>query len=114
MTTGHATLNAGEIDAIEPACGGRFAAALYFAAEAHVVPLDALTFLLRAVRAAGAEVGLGVSWTDDRPADRLLIDCRGLAAQSDLHRTLERRPLHGRRDGHRKRGCAAAHRPVGP
>ena len=25
MTTGHATLNAGEIDAIEPACGGRFA-----------------------------------------------------------------------------------------
>ena len=84
MTTGHATLNPGEIDAIEPACGGRFAAALYFAAEAHVVPLDALTFLLRAVRAAGAEVGLGVSWTDDRPADRLLIDCRGLAAQPEL------------------------------
>jgi glycine oxidase len=84
MTTGHATLNAVEIDAIEPACGGRFAAGLHFAAEAHVVPLDAMAFLLRAVRAAGADVGLGVAWADDGRADRLLIDCRGLAAQPEL------------------------------
>jgi glycine oxidase len=84
MTTGHAMLNAEEIDAIEPACGGRFAAGLYFAAEAHVVPLDALAFLLRAVQAAGADIGIGVAWTDDSPGDRLLIDCRGLAAQPEL------------------------------
>jgi glycine oxidase len=83
MTTGHATLNAEEIDAIEPACGGRFTAGLHYAAEAHLVPLDAMAFLLRAVRAAGADVGLGVAWADDGRAE-LLIDCRGLAAQPEL------------------------------
>jgi glycine oxidase len=36
------------------------------------------------VRAAGADVGLGVAWADDGRGDRLLIDCRGLAAQPEL------------------------------
>ena len=64
----------------------RFAAGLHFAAEAHVVPRDAMAFLLRAVQTAGADVGLGVAWADDRRATQ-----QGAKREDPSHQ-LEDRP----------------------
>jgi glycine oxidase len=81
MTTGFATLARAEIDALEPACGGRFASGLHFPTEAHMVPADALNFLLKAARAAGAITRFGSA---AQGGSGLRIDCRGLAAQTEL------------------------------
>jgi glycine oxidase len=83
LTEGFDALDGGQLDALEPGLERRFAAGLFYATEAHVIPLDALQFLLDAARAAGVEVAFGASWTPDSSADRV-IDCRGLAARGEL------------------------------
>ncbi len=81
MTSGSVALTRAEIDALEPACGGRFARGLHFPAEAHIVPAAALGFLLEAARTAGAVARFG---TASPRGGGLRIDCRGLAAQAEL------------------------------
>jgi glycine oxidase len=81
MTSGSVALTRAEIDALEPACGGRFARGLHFPAEGHIVPAAALGFLLEAARAAGAVARFG---TASLRGSGLRIDCRGLAAQAEL------------------------------
>jgi glycine oxidase len=49
-----------------------------------MVPVDAMRFLLEAVRAAGAEVAFSTSRTGDAGHDETVIDCCGLAARADL------------------------------
>jgi glycine oxidase len=82
LTQGHRLVTAGELAAIEPALASRFHSALYFSDEAHMSTPDALTFLLDAVRASGADVALGTPW--DGTCDGIVIDCRGLAARDEL------------------------------
>ena len=84
MTDGYEKLGAEELNALEPGLEGRFAAGLYYAGEAHMAPLQAMQFLLEAVRAAGAEVAFATEWTSERGREDLLIDCRGLAARAEL------------------------------
>ena len=85
MTQRHHLLDAVALAELEPDLHGRFAAALHFAGEAHVVTPDALAFLLAAIRAAGAEVHTGVEWNEaDGLRSGLVIDCRGMAAREDL------------------------------
>ena len=68
--------------AAEPALVDRFAGGLYYADEGHLSPEPALHFLLEQAQAAGAEFRLGEG---EAPTDAdLVIDCRGLAAKSDL------------------------------
>jgi glycine oxidase len=86
MTEGFEKLDAVAVDALEPGLDGRFAAGLYYPEEAHMAPLPALRFLLDAVRAAGAEVVLGQSWSGERGDNDHIVDCRGLAARADLPR----------------------------
>jgi glycine oxidase len=83
MTSGFETLTSDQIDALEPACGGRFSSGLHFAAEAHMVPSDAMAFLLKAAGEAGAAASFGAAWSGDA-GESLMIDCRGLAAQREL------------------------------
>jgi glycine oxidase len=80
MTSGFVTLTRAEIDALEPACGGRFARGLHFPAEGHIVPAAALGFLLEAACTAGAVARFGTASL----GSGLRIDCRGLAAQAEL------------------------------
>jgi glycine oxidase len=87
MTDGHATLGRVEIDALEPACGGRFASGLHFPEEAHVEPGAAMAFLLAAATAEGVAARFGTPWTPEAATGRqgaIVIDCRGLAAQPEL------------------------------
>lgn len=86
-TERHVSLSAGEISALEPDLGGRFVRALHYPAEAHLVPHEAMAFLLEAAIAAGLERNFGTTGTsfDGEPESQdLLIDCRGLAARDIL------------------------------
>jgi glycine oxidase len=86
MTDGFDRLDAVGVDQLEPGLDGRFAAGLYYRDEAHLEPAPALSFLLDAVRAAGAEVVLGQRWSGERAGADYVIDCRGLAARHELPR----------------------------
>lgn len=82
MTEGHQRLSADELVKLSPALVDRFAGALLFPEEGHLSPEPALHFLLGQAKAAGADVRLGEG---EYPAEAdLVIDCRGLAAKSDL------------------------------
>jgi glycine oxidase len=82
MTGGHRRLSPAELAAREPGLGDRFAGALFYAEEAHVVPEPALRFLLDAALAAGVALRLGEGGPPSG-AD-LIVDCRGLAAKDEL------------------------------
>jgi glycine oxidase len=84
MTDGYEKLDAEELHALEPGLEGRFAAGLYYAAEAHMAPVEAMAFLLDAARSAGVEVAFASGWTGASSAEETVIDCRGLAARGEL------------------------------
>lgn len=82
MTRTHELIDADGIARLEPDLAGRFAAALFFASEAHMVPGEAMAFLLAAARKAGAEIRFGETPPPDRRGT--IVDCRGLAARQAL------------------------------
>jgi glycine oxidase len=85
MTEAFDKLDAAELHALEPGFEGRFAAGLYYRQEAHMVPADAMRFLLEAARSAGVEVLFGTAWPGGEPSPgETVIDCRGLAARAEL------------------------------
>ena len=84
MTDAHEKLDAEQLHALEPGLEGRFAAGLYYAAEAHMVPADAMRFLLDEARAAGTDAAFATSWNGKDGAEETVIDCRGLAARGDV------------------------------
>lgn len=83
MTQRHTEVDGPALAALEPDLASRFTAGLHFADEAHVTTPLALSFLLDAVRKAGAEVEFGRAWKENE-ADTLVIDCRGFAARDEL------------------------------
>jgi glycine oxidase len=86
MTEAFDRLDAVGVHALEPDLEGRFAAGLYYPAEAHLEPCAAMRFLLDAARTAGVDIATGSAWSEASPdADaEYVIDCRGLAARRDL------------------------------
>ena len=78
-TTGHETLDADALSALEPDLAGRFARALHFPEEAHLDPRAALSALLDGLGARGVAVEAG----EAAPAGPV-IDCRGLSARDAL------------------------------
>lgn len=78
--SGHRTLDAAGIAALEPDLAGRFATGLFFADEAHLSPRAALAELRRRL------VARGVAFHDRPPetAAATVIDARGLAARDRL------------------------------
>lgn len=79
-TTGHRRLDAEAIATLEPDLAGRFASALFYADEAHLDPRAALTALADGLRQRGVAIRSNTRLDPDE-AD---IDCRGIAARSDL------------------------------
>ncbi len=83
-TTGHETLDADGVAALEPDLAGRFRRALFFPREAHLDPRRTLAALADGLRRDGVAIRFG---TDVDPAgldaDRV-VDCRGFAAAADL------------------------------
>jgi glycine oxidase len=84
MTDGYKMIGAEELHALEPGLERRFLAGLYYPAEAHMAPLQAMHFLLEAVRSAGVEVAFAREWWGSCDEGEMLIDCRGLAARTEL------------------------------
>ncbi|MGQ0674130.1 MAG: FAD-dependent oxidoreductase [Hyphomicrobium sp.] len=85
MTTGHVALDGDALAKAEPDLAGRFAEGLLFENEAHLDTLPALTFLIDAVRDAGAAVHLATPFQDAGETDcDVVIDCRGLAARAEF------------------------------
>ncbi len=78
MTTAHHTVDASEIDALEPDLKGRFTRGLFYQSEAHLTPRAALTVLRDRLAAQGIEIE-----TQGQPQG-LTIDARGLAARDQL------------------------------
>lgn len=111
LAPGHEPIQSPHIAKLEPDLEGRFADALYYADEAHMTTPDAMSFLLDAIRAAGARIELATTWqaaTGDASHDTLIIDCRGLVAKSELPAL---RGVRGERLLVRTRDVAL-HRPV--
>ncbi len=81
-TDGHTARDANAIAALEPDLAGRHRRGLFFAAEAHLDPRQALADLARTLADAGVVVETG----EAEPANLSgpVIDCRGLAAQDDV------------------------------
>jgi glycine oxidase len=87
MTAAFDRLDAAGVDALEPDLEGRFATGLYYPAEGHLEPLEAMRFLLDAARAAGVDIATGTTWPEEGPnasVAECVIDCRGLAARGEL------------------------------
>lgn len=82
MTERHESVTAQAIATLEPALSGRFDRGLFFPGEAHVAASQALDWLLDKVRALGAVTEFGRPF--ERRGEDIVIDCRGLGAQSDL------------------------------
>ena len=83
MTEGHETLDAARMEALEPDLAGRYAAGLFYPAEGHMAPAQAMSALLEQARAAGCEIRFGETWMATATED-LVVDCRGLGARSEL------------------------------
>ncbi len=82
MTQGYERLDAAAIDTLEPDLAGRFQSGLYYPAEAHMMPLEALQFLLDAVGGAGVEICFDTPISSATKG--IVVDCRGLGARDDL------------------------------
>ncbi|MGH6816629.1 MAG: FAD-dependent oxidoreductase [Hyphomicrobiaceae bacterium] len=79
LTVGH---HRGAVADLEPDLAGRFDTGLFFSGEGHLVPHDAMTFLLEEARRLGAEAAFGETWT--AAGGGLVVDCRGIDARLDL------------------------------
>ena len=88
MTEAHESVDQTAIGALEPDLAGRFGAGLFFPTEAHVSTRHALAELRRALRELGATLHFGKAVPDPvwmaAPSGGVVIDCRGIAARSDL------------------------------
>ena len=79
-STGHRTLDAGGIAALEPDLAGRFSAGLFYEAEAHLSPRAALAELRAQLQAKG----VAFHTAPPAPTPATVIDARGLAARDQL------------------------------
>lgn len=81
-TDGHTLCDATAIAALEPDLAKQHRRGLFFAAEAHLDPRQALADLSRTL----SDAGVVVETCSAEPANLSgpVIDCRGLAAQSDV------------------------------
>lgn len=83
-TRAHRAVTAGEITALEPDLGERFAQGLFFESEAHLAPRAALAQLREGVIADGAVFRQEDADPEHHAQRGLTIDCRGYQARTDL------------------------------
>lgn len=83
-TSNHRRLGPAEIAALEPALERRISDALFFEAEAHLDPRTALSALVEGLARRGIEIERRHFEVTAAERDRLIVDCRGLAAADTL------------------------------
>nr|WP_325248328.1 FAD-dependent oxidoreductase [Amylibacter sp.] len=83
-TTQYREIGADEISDLEPDLGGRFSKGLFFEAEAHLSPREALARLRASVLADGAEFIQADADPDDYAQRGLTVDCRGFQARKQI------------------------------
>lgn len=83
-TTQYREIGADEISDLEPDLGGRFSKGLFFEAEAHLSPREALARLRASVLADGAEFVQADADPDDYAQRGLTVDCRGFPARKQI------------------------------
>jgi glycine oxidase len=81
-TTGHDLIDAGRLAELEPQLEGQFDRALFYAKEHHVEPRKVLPELHAKLRDQGVAIRYGADCTTS--GDGVTIDCRGIAARSDM------------------------------
>ena len=88
MTEHHRPVDGAAIAELEPDLAGRFARGLFFPQEAHVVPRQALGFLVGELRRLGADLAFGTAVPEPvwmaASAGGVVIDCRGMAARGNI------------------------------
>ena len=88
MTEGHQSVGEQEIGSLEPDLNSRFNRGLFFPTEAHVTPRHAIAMLIAELRKLGVDLVFDAAVADPlwqvAPAGSAVIDCRGLAARTDL------------------------------
>lgn len=88
LTSSHTLLEATGIAALEPDLSGRFARGLFYPDEAHLEPRPVLARLVQAARGLGVDVRFHSPVPEPvwlaAPAGEIVIDCRGIAARTDL------------------------------
>jgi len=77
-------LDAATLAGLEPELAERFSEALYFPAEGHLDPRQALAALAARLEALGVRIRRGAEAHAARLGGRLVIDCSGLAARAQL------------------------------
>jgi len=86
MTAGHRAVDRSAIGQLEPSLPESFQSGLYFPDEAHMAPRAAIKRLIGALRSLNVEVRFSSPVPEPlwlaAPAGGLVIDCRGLGAQS--------------------------------
>ena len=83
-TKSHERLDEAGVAELEPDLAGRFRKGLFFAGEGHLDPRVALSALLEALRARGAEIRFGQNGAKLRGDEGAVVDCRGFAARAEL------------------------------
>jgi glycine oxidase len=91
-TRNHETLEAAGIAALEPALAGRFEKGLFFRAEAHITPRDALAALYAGLVAGGVRFHFNTEVDPAALPHAHVIDARGFQAAPALS---ELRPVRG-------------------
>ena len=88
MTEGHQSVGEQEIGSLEPDLNSRFNRGLFFPTEAHVTPRHAIAMLIAELRKLGVDLVFDAAVADPlwqvAPAGSAVIDCRGLAARTEL------------------------------
>jgi glycine oxidase len=89
MTEQHERIDGERIEALEPSLAGRFRDALFFPDEGHVEPRRVLPALHQQLTAHGVDIKFDSACEpQDLDADRIVIDCRGLAARDTTEAAL--------------------------
>lgn len=91
-TREHEALDAHAIAALEPALAGRFDKGLFFAAEAHITPREALRALYEALLARGVPFHFNTEVDPARLPHTHVVDARGFCAAPTLENL---RPVRG-------------------
>ena len=82
-TQGSRGLDEAGVAELEPDLAGRFRKGLFFAAEGHLDPREAMNGLCRGLIAKGADLRFGQAFPGDS-RDDAIVDCRGFAARDAL------------------------------
>ncbi|MBB3998101.1 FAD-dependent oxidoreductase [Aureimonas pseudogalii] len=81
-TSGHETLDADAIAALEPDLAGRFRAGLFYRDECHLDPRRAMQSLARGIREAGGTILYASVAEAETFAGETVVDCRGLRSNA--------------------------------